>query len=117
MPQLIAAALVGKEPARYGMELQVKAPYAYDSVRVPAGTPLAAVASASRVATAEVSELNPHRCHPGKSRKRLVRTHRRKRSGLVAVYRRLWVPVMGRAHSGMTACGLWSCDATSTDRR
>ena len=60
VPQLIAAALVGKEPARYGMELQVKAPYAYDSVRVPAGTPLAAVASASRVATAEVSELNPH---------------------------------------------------------
>ena len=60
VPQLIAAALVGKEPLRYGMELQVQAPYAYDSVRVPAGTPLAAVASASRVATVEVSELNPH---------------------------------------------------------
>lgn len=60
VPQLIAAALIGKEPARYGMELHVRAPFAYDSVRVPGSTPLAAVAKAAGVAIAEVSELNPH---------------------------------------------------------
>jgi membrane-bound lytic murein transglycosylase D len=60
VPQLIAAALIGKEPARYGMELHVRAPFAYDSVRVRGSTPLAAVATAAGVATAEVSELNPH---------------------------------------------------------
>ncbi|HUR58733.1 MAG TPA: lytic transglycosylase domain-containing protein, partial [Opitutaceae bacterium] len=44
VPQLIAAALIAKEPTRYGMELRPLAPFAYDSVRVPASTPLAAVA-------------------------------------------------------------------------
>jgi membrane-bound lytic murein transglycosylase D len=60
VPQLIAAALIGKEPARYGMELHTKAPFAYDSVRVPGSTPLAAVATAAGVALADVCELNPH---------------------------------------------------------
>src|SRR3954468_22860500 len=39
VPQLIAAALIAKDPVRYGMELRQKAPFAYDSVRVPASTP------------------------------------------------------------------------------
>ena len=60
VPQLIAAALVGKEPARYGMELHLRAPFVYDSVRVPARTPLAAVAAAAGATTADVIELNPH---------------------------------------------------------
>ena len=60
VPQLIAAALIGKDPARYGMELQTRAPFAYDSVRVPGSTPLGAVAKAAGAVTAEVSELNPH---------------------------------------------------------
>jgi membrane-bound lytic murein transglycosylase D len=60
VPQLIAAALIAKEPARYGMELHSRAVFAYDSVRVPASTPLAAVAKAAGAATADVSELNPH---------------------------------------------------------
>src|SRR5258708_14433906 len=41
VPQLIAAALIAKEPARYGMELHVRPPFQYDSVSVPASTPLA----------------------------------------------------------------------------
>ena len=60
VPQLIAAALIAKEPARYGMTLHVRAPFAYDSVRVPASTPIAAVARAAGIGTAVIQELNPH---------------------------------------------------------
>jgi membrane-bound lytic murein transglycosylase D len=60
VPQLIAAALIAKEPSRYGMELHPRPAYAYDSVRVAGSTPLAAVASACSVPISEVTELNPH---------------------------------------------------------
>ncbi len=59
VPQLIAAALIAKEPARYGMTLTPAAPYAYDSVRVGPSTPLAAVAKAAEVTTSKVRDLNP----------------------------------------------------------
>jgi membrane-bound lytic murein transglycosylase D len=60
VPQLIAAALIAKEPTRYGMELRPRAPFAYDSVRVPASTPLAAIARAAHVSLREVTDLNSH---------------------------------------------------------
>ena len=60
VPQLIAAALVAKEPVRYGMVLTPLPPFAYDSVRVPGGTPLAAVAKASATSVAVIRDLNPH---------------------------------------------------------
>jgi membrane-bound lytic murein transglycosylase D len=60
VPQLIAAALIAKDPARYGMELHPRSVFAYDSVTVPASTPLAAAAKAARVTTAAVVDLNPH---------------------------------------------------------
>jgi membrane-bound lytic murein transglycosylase D len=60
VPQLIAAALIAKEPARYGMALRTRPPFSYDSVQVPANTPLAAVARATGVLTPVVVELNPH---------------------------------------------------------
>lgn len=59
VPKIIAAALVGEQPARYGVTVDSLAPYAYDSVRAPGGTPLAAVANAVGVAPTEVAELNP----------------------------------------------------------
>ena len=59
VPQLIAAALIAKEPARYGMALHPLAPFAYDSVKVPASTPLAAVAKAAGSSVAAVADLNP----------------------------------------------------------
>jgi membrane-bound lytic murein transglycosylase D len=59
VPQLIAAALIAKEPARYGMEIHTLPPLAYDSVRVAGGTPLAAVATAAGVSTKDILELNP----------------------------------------------------------
>ncbi|HKH92312.1 MAG TPA: transglycosylase SLT domain-containing protein [Gemmatimonadaceae bacterium] len=59
VPQLIAAALIAKEPARYGMTIRTLPPLTYDSVRVPPGTPLAAVAKGAHVPTRAVTELNP----------------------------------------------------------
>lgn len=60
VPKIIAAALVGEEPARYGVRVDSLPPYAFDSVRVGGGTPLAAVAHALSVEPSEVGELNPH---------------------------------------------------------
>ena len=60
VPQLIAAALIAKEPARYGMTVRTLPPLSYDSVRVPPKTPLAAIAKAARATTRDIVELNPH---------------------------------------------------------
>jgi membrane-bound lytic murein transglycosylase D len=59
VPQLIAAALVAKEPAKYGLKLRTLPPFAYDSVFVPASTPLAAIAKASGAPLDSIRELNP----------------------------------------------------------
>ena len=59
VPQLIAAALIAKDPDRYGMKIGRLAPYAYDSVRVGPSTPLAAVAHAASEKLSAVHELNP----------------------------------------------------------
>ena len=59
VPQLVAAALVGKEPARYGVRLDSQPRFAYDSAMVPGGTPLAAVAKAAHVELELVRALNP----------------------------------------------------------
>ena len=59
VPQLIAAALIAKEPRRYGMEIRTLPPFEYDSVRVAAATPLAAIAKASGTSVARIQELNP----------------------------------------------------------
>ncbi|MBK8248658.1 MAG: transglycosylase SLT domain-containing protein [Gemmatimonadetes bacterium] len=61
VPQLIAAALIGKEPARYGLSVVDAAPpFAYDSVRVPALTSLGLVAELIGRPVAEVRDLNSH---------------------------------------------------------
>jgi len=59
VPQLIAAALIAKEPAKYGMTIHTLPPFAYDSVFVPASTPLSAIAKASGSPLDSVRELNP----------------------------------------------------------
>jgi membrane-bound lytic murein transglycosylase D len=59
VPKLIAAALVGKEPARYGVKVDSLAPWAVDSVRVPGATPIAAVAAAASADIAAIMDLNP----------------------------------------------------------
>ena len=60
VPQLIAAALIAKEPKRYGMTLHPREPFAYDSVKVPASTPLVAIAKAANSSIPEIRDLNPH---------------------------------------------------------
>lgn len=60
VPQLIAAALIGKTPEKYGIRLDSVPRYAYDSVMVPSLTPVAAVAKAIGVTVREVQTLNPH---------------------------------------------------------
>ncbi|MGQ0766107.1 MAG: transglycosylase SLT domain-containing protein [Gemmatimonadota bacterium] len=58
VPQLIAAALVGKDPDRYGMRLGPVDPFGYDSVLVPPFTPVSAIASAAGSDMATIRELN-----------------------------------------------------------
>ena len=48
VPKLIAAALVGKDPARYGIEVRATEPWTFDSVQVEANVPLAAMQPLSR---------------------------------------------------------------------
>ncbi|HEU4630160.1 MAG TPA: transglycosylase SLT domain-containing protein [Gemmatimonadaceae bacterium] len=59
VPQLIAAALIAKSPGIYGIDVDTLPPFAYDSVRVPAATPLAAIAAASDTTVGAVRDLNP----------------------------------------------------------
>jgi len=59
VPQLIAAALIAKEPEKYGMKFNVLPPVTYDSVSVPPATALAAVAKAACLGIDDIRELNP----------------------------------------------------------
>ncbi len=59
VPRLIAAALIGKDPARYGLHIVPESAFVYDSVRVGPATALDAVAEASRTTVAELEDLNP----------------------------------------------------------
>lgn len=59
VPQIIAAALIGNDPARYGIEIERRAVFAYDSVRVPPLTSLPAIARAAGTDMATIRDLNP----------------------------------------------------------
>ena len=59
VPQIIAAALVGKEPTRYGFAFDTLTQYVYDSVQVGAGVPLSVIAKAAAVDMKVMKELNP----------------------------------------------------------
>jgi len=60
VPQLIAVALVAKEADRYGLRIEERPVFEYDSVRVGPLVPLAAVAKASGAPVAKIVELNSH---------------------------------------------------------
>jgi membrane-bound lytic murein transglycosylase D len=59
VPQLIAAALVAKTPDRYGLTIETREPYQYDSVLVEAGSSLGALANAGALPLDSIIELNP----------------------------------------------------------
>jgi membrane-bound lytic murein transglycosylase D len=61
IPLIFAAALVGKEPHRYGLdEVERLLPLAVERAEVPGGTDLRVVARAIGMTRAELEELNPH---------------------------------------------------------
>lgn len=60
VPQLIAAAAIGKEPWKYGITLDPVAPYAYDSVLVPPTTAVAALTLATGASIDSLKNHNPH---------------------------------------------------------
>jgi membrane-bound lytic murein transglycosylase D len=61
VPLMVAAALIGKEPAKYGLGgVQRWMPLESDEVQVPAGTRLSLVAEAVGVSENELKRLNPH---------------------------------------------------------
>ncbi len=60
VPQLIAAAVIGKEPWKYGLDVDSVPPYAYDSVLVPPATSVAAVGLAVGAPLDSLKAHNPH---------------------------------------------------------
>jgi membrane-bound lytic murein transglycosylase D len=60
VPKLIAAAMVAKEPVRYGLRVDTLPAFAYDSVTVAGGTPLVAVSKAAGTSIDAIRDLNPH---------------------------------------------------------
>jgi membrane-bound lytic murein transglycosylase D len=60
VPQLIAAAAIGKEPWKYGITLEPVAPYKYDSILVPPATAVAALTYATGATLDSLREHNPH---------------------------------------------------------
>ncbi len=60
VPKMIAAAIIAKEPARYGFtDIPYEPPLAFDEVTVHAGVSVGAVARAASLSAAELAVLNP----------------------------------------------------------
>jgi len=59
VPKLIAAAMIAKEPQRYGFRLGAAEPAAYDSMVVPDMTGLDVIARLADTTVAAIRELNP----------------------------------------------------------
>jgi membrane-bound lytic murein transglycosylase D len=61
VPLMLAAGHIDKEPEKYGfVDLEYHLPLTFETVEVPGGTRLAAIARAIRVEIGDVEELNPH---------------------------------------------------------
>ncbi|MGH7510649.1 MAG: transglycosylase SLT domain-containing protein [Gemmatimonadales bacterium] len=59
VPKLIAAAVIAKQPERFGITPPVPVPFTYDSLVVTATTGLDVIARLAGVSLAEIRELNP----------------------------------------------------------
>jgi membrane-bound lytic murein transglycosylase D len=59
VPKLIAAAVIAKEPARYGFTVDPVLPTVYDSIVVPTMTGLDVIARLADTTVAAIRELNP----------------------------------------------------------
>ena len=59
VPKLIAAAIIAKQPARYGIATSPVQPFAYDSLVVTDATGLDVVAGLAGITLGEIRDLNP----------------------------------------------------------
>lgn len=59
VPKLIAAAVIAKQPERFGLMAPVAAPFTYDSLVVTSTTGLDVIARLAEASVAEIRELNP----------------------------------------------------------
>ena len=60
VPKMIAAAIIAKEPAKYGFDnIKYQKPLAYDQVTVHPGTSLSVAAKLAGLKTRELEDLNP----------------------------------------------------------
>jgi membrane-bound lytic murein transglycosylase D len=60
VPQMIAAALIAKDPEKYGfIGIEYQEPLRYDKVKVPEVTDLRLIAQACEVTVGEIKDLNP----------------------------------------------------------
>ncbi len=61
VPLMLAAAHIGKDPARYGFhEIALEAPLEYEEVKVPGGVPLTSIAKSAGAELDEITVLNAH---------------------------------------------------------
>ena len=61
VPKMIAAALIAKNPEKYGFKgIEYDPPLEWDEVVLPSGTSLEAVALCSQTSLEEIKNLNPH---------------------------------------------------------
>jgi membrane-bound lytic murein transglycosylase D len=60
VPQMIAAALIAKDPEKYGfVDIEYQEPLQYEKVKVPAVTALKLIARACEISLEELKDLNP----------------------------------------------------------
>ncbi|MCA1990347.1 MAG: LysM peptidoglycan-binding domain-containing protein [Desulfarculus sp.] len=64
VPRMIAAALIAKEPAKYGFgDIEYEPPMVFDEIQVHPGVSLSAVAKAAGLAASDLANLNPELKH------------------------------------------------------
>jgi membrane-bound lytic murein transglycosylase D len=59
VPKLIAAAIIAKQPERFGISAPVASPFTYDSIVVTSTTGLDVIARLAGVGSSEIRDLNP----------------------------------------------------------
>ncbi len=59
VPKLIAAAVIAKQPDRFGITAPLSSPFTYDSLVVSSTTGLDVIARLAEISVAEIRELNP----------------------------------------------------------